>query len=112
MIFRRFSLVIAASAALCSATAQAGCLSGALAGGVAGHFLGHGFLGAAGGCYVGHEMAVHKQEDQTAQKFIADYSVSANDPQRQAKDRAAIEKLAQKDHQPLAQKWLAEHPAH
>ncbi len=42
-----------------------GCVSGAVVGGVAGHVAHHhALLGAAAGCVVGHEMAVHKKRKQ------------------------------------------------
>ncbi len=47
---------------LVAGQADAGCLTGAVVGGVAGHVAGHhALLGAAAGCVVGHEMAVHKR---------------------------------------------------
>ena len=54
------ALVLAAGFAGGQANA-AGCLSGAAVGGVAGHMAHHGVLGAAGGCAVGHHMAVKHQ---------------------------------------------------
>jgi hypothetical protein len=49
-----------------SAPAEAkGCLKGAVVGGVAGHYAGHhGFLGAIGGCAIGHHMANEKAKAQ------------------------------------------------
>jgi hypothetical protein len=56
------ALGLAAAPALTATPAQAiGCLSGGAAGAAAGHYAGHhAFLGAIGGCIVGHHM--HKKE--------------------------------------------------
>jgi outer membrane lipoprotein SlyB len=57
------------SLTLIAGAAHAGCLGGAVVGGVAGHVAGHhGLAGAAAGCVVGHEMAVHKKKELAAKK--------------------------------------------
>ena len=60
------ALVFAPMVASSSADAK-GCLKGAVVGGVAGHYAGHhAFLGAIGGCVVGHHMANAKNKEKPA----------------------------------------------
>jgi hypothetical protein len=100
----------AAALGLVASPAHAiGCLSGAAGGAVAGHIAGHhAVIGAIGGCFVGHELAVKKKEGIEADKLIADYDTAQNEPARQAKDAVGIEKLAHKK-VPVAVKWEQEH---
>ncbi len=95
------------------ATTQAqaiGCLSGAAGGAVAGHVAGHhAVIGAITGCAVGHHLAAKKKEEAEANKLIADYTSSSNDPARQAKDAAGIEKLAKKK-VAIAVQWTQDNP--
>jgi hypothetical protein len=100
----------AAALGLVASPAHAiGCLSGAAGGAVAGHIAGHhAVIGAIGGCFVGHELAVKKKEGVEADKLIADYDTAQNEPARQAKDAVGIEKLAHKK-VPVAVKWEQEH---
>jgi uncharacterized protein YcfJ len=59
----------ALSLSLIAGGAQAGCLTGAVVGGVAGHVAGHHtLLGAAGGCFIGHEMDVQHKKKVEAEK--------------------------------------------
>lgn len=86
-----------------------GCLSGAAAGAVAGHVAGgHAVLGAAGGCIVGHEIAVKKAHEAEADKLIADYEAAPEGSPQRSKDMAGISRLARKD-VPAAVKWMQEH---
>lgn len=65
-------MIAALTIAMVSGNAQAGCLGGAVVGGVAGHMAHHhGLAGAAAGCFVGHEMAVHKKKKLAEQKAAA-----------------------------------------
>ena len=97
-------LVIAASPAQ-----AAGCLSGAAAGAVVGHVAGgHAVVGAAGGCLVGHELAVKKSREAEANKLIADYETAPEGSPQRAKDLAGIDKLARKQ-VPIAVKWVQQH---
>ncbi|HEX4180906.1 MAG TPA: hypothetical protein VHY32_08950 [Caulobacteraceae bacterium] len=62
-------LLGAVAAAFIASQAQAGCVGGAVVGGVAGHFAHHhALLGAAAGCVVGHELAVHKKRQREAER--------------------------------------------
>lgn len=89
-----------------------GCLSGAAAGAVAGHVAGHhAVIGALGGCFAGHELAVKEKREAEANKLIADYDTAPTDSPRRAHDLAGIDKLA-RDHVPLAVKWEQEHNVH
>ena len=109
-----WSSVLAASslAALCLTARPAlavGCLSGAAAGAVAGHVAGgHAVIGAAGGCIVGHELAVKQRHEAEANKLIADYDTAPEGSTQRAKDVAGISRLARKD-VPIAVKWIQEH---
>jgi phage tail tape-measure protein len=86
-----------------------GCLSGAAAGAVAGHVAGgHAVVGAAGGCIVGHELAVRKNREAEANKLIAEYETSPEGSPQRSKDLAGISRLARKD-VPVAVKWMQEH---
>lgn len=86
-----------------------GCLSGAAAGAVAGHVAGgHAVVGAAGGCFVGHELAVKQQHEAEANKLIADYDTAPEGSPQRAKDVAGISRLARKD-VPIAVKWIHDH---
>ena len=107
LLFFMFGL---AALTLTTAPAHAvGCLSGAAAGAVAGHVAGHhAVIGAAGGCMLGHHLAVKKKEETEANALIADYATAGEDPARQAKDAVGIEKLAKKKI-PVAVKWEQEH---
>ena len=108
------SLLIAASgfAALGMVSLRAhaiGCVSGATAGAIAGHVAGgHAVVGAAGGCIVGHELAVRKNREAEANKLIADYEVAPEGGAQRAKDLAGISRLSRKD-TPVAVKWMQEH---
>ncbi len=67
-MFRKTILATVAVTFLAS-QAHAGCVTGAVVGGVAGHVAGHhALLGAAAGCVVGHEMAVHKKKRLAAER--------------------------------------------
>ena len=66
----QITLIALALSTAASAANAVGCVSGAIVGGAAGHMVKHGFLGAVGGCYVGHEMA-KKQKAQAQQEAIA-----------------------------------------
>ncbi len=86
-----------------------GCISGAAAGAVAGHVAGgHAVLGAAGGCVVGHELAVKKNREAEANKLIADYETAPEGSAQRSKDLAGISRLARKE-VPVAQKWMQVH---
>ncbi|WP_331437119.1 hypothetical protein [Thiomonas arsenitoxydans] len=86
-----------------------GCLSGAAGGAVAGHVAGgHAVLGALGGCFVGHELAVKKKRETEANKLIADYETAPEGSPQRGKDLAGIDKLA-REKIPVAQKWEQEH---
>jgi hypothetical protein len=86
-----------------------GCMSGAAAGAVAGHVAGgHAVIGAAGGCFVGHRLAVNKDNEARANKLIADYDTQVEGSPQRAKDLAGIDKLAQK-RVPVALKWQQAH---
>jgi hypothetical protein len=86
-----------------------GCFSGAAAGAVAGHVAGgHAVIGAAGGCVVGHELAVRKDREAEANKLIADYETLPEGSPQRAKDLAGIDRLARKN-VPVATKWVQEH---
>jgi len=86
-----------------------GCLSGAAAGAVAGHVAGgHAVIGAAGGCIVGHELAVRQHREAEANKLIADYETAADGSAQRSKDLAGISRLARKD-VPIAVKWMETH---
>jgi len=86
-----------------------GCLSGAAAGAVAGHVAGgHAVVGAAGGCIVGHELAVKKEREEEANRLIADYETAPEGSVQRSKDLAGISRLARKD-VPIAVKWMQEH---
>ena len=86
-----------------------GCLSGATAGAVAGHLAGgHAVIGAAGGCVVGHELAVKKERETEANRLIADYETAPEGSTQRVKDVAGISRLARKD-VPIAVKWIHEH---
>jgi hypothetical protein len=86
-----------------------GCLSGAAAGAVAGHVAGgHAVIGAAGGCVVGHELAVKKEREAEANKLIAEYETLPEGSPQRAKDLAGIDRLARKD-VPVAVKWVQAH---
>ena len=86
-----------------------GCVSGATAGAIAGHVAGgHAVIGAAGGCIVGHELAVRKNREAEANKLIADYEVAPEGGARRAKDLAGISRLSRK-HTPIAVQWMQEH---
>ncbi len=89
-----------------------GCLSGAAAGAVAGHVAGHhAVIGALGGCFVGHELAVKKKREAQANQLIADYDTAPTGSSRRAHDLAGIDKLA-REHVTVAQKWEAQHGVH
>ncbi len=106
--------LVTLSAALAGAAfttpAQAiGCLSGGAAGAVAGHVAGHhAVLGALGGCFLGHELAVKKKREAEANKLIADYSVAPEGSQRRARDLAGIDHLARK-HVAVAMQFEQQH---
>jgi hypothetical protein len=86
-----------------------GCISGAAAGAVAGHVAGgHAVIGAAGGCVIGHELAVKKDREAEANKLIANYETAPEGSPERAKDVAGIDKLARKK-VPVAVKWVQEH---
>ena len=86
-----------------------GCLSGATAGAVAGHVAGgHAVMGAAAGCFVGHELAVKQDREAEANKLIAHYDTTPEGSPERAKDLAGIDKLARKN-VPVAVKWVHEH---
>lgn len=86
-----------------------GCVSGAAAGAIAGHVAGgHAVVGAAGGCIVGHELAVRKNREAEANMLIADYEVAPEGSAQRAKDLAGISRLSRKD-TPVAVKWMQEH---
>ena len=86
-----------------------GCVSGAAAGAVAGHVAGgQAVIGAAGGCIVGHELAVRKNREAEADKLIADYETAPEGGAQRAKDLAGISRLSRKD-TPVAVKWMQEH---
>ena len=113
MNFLRSSLFVAGSLAAFALTAAPayaiGCLSGAAAGAVAGHIAGdHAVIGAAGGCIVGHELAVRQEREAEANKLIADYETAPEGSPERAKDLAGIDRLARKE-VPIAQKWVQEH---
>ena len=65
-------------------------------------------FGALGGCFAGHELAVHQKREAEANKLIADYDTAPADSPRRAHDLAGIDKLA-RDHVPVAVKWEQEH---
>lgn len=86
-----------------------GCVSGAAAGAVAGHVAGgHAVIGAATGCFVGHELAVKRDREAEANKLIAHYETAPEGSAERAKDLAGIDKLARKN-VPIAVKWVEEH---
>ncbi len=109
----RRTLLATSTALACGlATAPAraiGCLSGGVAGAVAGHVAGHhAVLGALGGCFLGHELAVKKKREAQADQLIADYSVAPADSPRRARDLAGIDKLARK-HVAIAVQFEQQH---
>lgn len=112
--FRTFLTATLAISVLSFATTAAhavGCLSGAAGGAVAGHVAGHhAVIGAAGGCMLGHHLAVKKKEEEQANKLIADYATTGSGSEQQRKDAEGIAKLAHKK-VPVAVKWAQEHPA-
>ncbi len=106
-----FSITLSAAAlGFAASPAHAiGCLSGAAGGAVAGHVAGHhAVLGALGGCFVGHELAVKKKREAEANKLVADYATAPVGSKEQAKDAEGIAKLAHKK-VPVAVKWEQEH---
>jgi phage tail tape-measure protein len=111
--FLRAALLCASACAgltLAASPAQAvGCLSGATAGAIAGHMAGgHAVVGAAGGCFIGHELAVKKKREAEANKLISDYEAQPDGSPQRSKDVAGISRLARKD-VPVAVKWMQEH---
>jgi hypothetical protein len=113
MTFSRFNLIVAGSVAAFGLTAPPahaiGCLSGATAGAVAGHVAGgHAVIGAAGGCIIGHELAVKQAREAEANKLIADYETAPEGSAARAKDLAGIDRLARKN-VPVADKWVQQH---
>lgn len=112
-LFVRSTLLAASGfTALLIAAAPAhavGCISGAAAGAVAGHVAGgHAVVGAAGGCIVGHELAVKKDREVEANKLIADYEAAPEGSTQRSKDAAAISRLSRKG-VPAAQTWMQGH---
>jgi hypothetical protein len=100
---------LAALVTMSPAAHAVGCVSGAAAGAVAGHVAGgHAVVGAAGGCIVGHELAVRKEREAEANKLIADYEVAPEGSPQRAKDLAGISRLSRKD-TPTAVKWMQDH---
>lgn len=111
--FMRSAVVVATSFVVFGFAAlpahAVGCLSGAAAGAVAGHVAGgHALVGAAGGCFVGHELAVKKKREAQANKLIADYATAPEGSPQRAKDVAGIDKLARKK-VAIAMTWEQEH---